>query len=287
MLIIAHPSSRATGLQPAAQNPNRAPHLASGPCECSNRCCPDSSRCTTDHLLSPLNCALDRCPGAVLDTRYNGSKPIIASTGARTVNRLVEIEEVATELTLDGNVDDVNLPNVRLVLARLYYVPVSAITLQLQGGSVVISVLIAEAGGTNLSEISTAVLAVNDTSLSGAIGIAVTRTAPPVASLRNVSRFEELRCARGHWCTAALTIECERGFYNPHLDADNQGACQSCPRHSTTLGSASTSVASCICDAGYYDDDIESSGVVCLVCMLGSACAASGTTLHTLPLLHG
>ena len=114
---------------------------------------------------------------------------------------------MATELTLDGNVDDVDLPNIKLVLSLLYDLPLSAIMLQLEGGSVVVRVLIAGASGTSLIDISSAVLAIDDATLSEAIGANVTRTAAPEALFRNVSRYEELECSRGHWCTAALIIE--------------------------------------------------------------------------------
>ena len=114
---------------------------------------------------------------------------------------------MATELTIDEAVDDVNLPELRLTLARVYQLPPSSITLELSGGSVVVRVLIAEANDISLSEIAAAVLAVDDSTLSAAVGTGVARTAPPLTFLRNVSREEERACARGYWCTAALTIE--------------------------------------------------------------------------------
>ena len=158
-----------------------------------------------------LTCTGCRCPGAALDPLYNGSKPIIASTGSRTITRVVEVEEVATELTLGGSVDDVNLPQLRLVLASLYQLPPSSITLQLTGGSVVVRVLIAGASDTDLTQISAAVAAVDDATLSAAVsaalGTTVIHTTAPENSWRNVSQFEERQCSPGYWCTAALTIE--------------------------------------------------------------------------------
>ena len=155
--------------------------------------------------------ARGRCPGAALDPLYNGSKPIIASTGSRTIERVVEVEEVATDLTLDGSVDDVNLPALRLVLSDLYQLPPSTITLRLGGGSVVVRVLVAGASGTNLSQISAAISSVDAPTLSAAVsdalGTAVISATVPENSWRNVSQFEEHQCSRGYWCTAALTIE--------------------------------------------------------------------------------
>ena len=123
----------------------------------------------------------------------------------------MEVEEVATELTLDGGVDDVNLPELRLTLARLYAVPPSTITLQLAGGSVVVRVLIAGGDTTSLDEIANAISAVADETLSeavsAALGTTVIQYTTPTTALRNVSRYEQQRCSRGHWCTAALTIE--------------------------------------------------------------------------------
>jgi hypothetical protein len=147
----------------------------------------------------------------LLDNRYNGSKPIIASTGARTITRLVEVEEVVTDLKLDGNIDDINLPELRLVLAGLYQVPPTAITLRPVGGSVVIRVLIAGGSSTNLDEIAATVSAVDGSTLSAIVstevGTEVLHSTAPETSWRNVSRFEEHRCSPGHWCTAALIIE--------------------------------------------------------------------------------
>ena len=142
---------------------------------------------------------------------YNGSKPIIASTGSRTITRVVEVEEVATELTLDGSVDDVNLPELRLVLAGIYQLPPSAITLQLSGGSVVVRVLVAASSNTDLSDITAVVASVDDATLSAAVsaalGTPVISTTVPATARRNISQFEERECSPGYWCTAALTIE--------------------------------------------------------------------------------
>ena len=85
--------------------------------------------------------------------------------------------------------------------------------------------------------------------------------------------------------TAGLVVRCERGFYNPNINAADQTACISCPPHSTTEGEASTGLHQCRCDSGYYDDGND--GVHCVVCMLGALCDDSGITLRSLPLLPG
>ena len=118
---------------------------------------------------------------------------------------------MVTDLTLDGDIEDVNLPELRLVLAGLYRVPLSAITLRPIGGSVIIRVLIAGGSSTNLDEIIEAVSAVTGPALSAAVstglGAEILHSTTPDTARRNVSRVEERRCSPGHWCTAALTIE--------------------------------------------------------------------------------
>ena len=119
---------------------------------------------------------------------------------------------MATELTLDaGGVDDVNSAELRLVLASLYRVQPSAITLELTPGSVIVRVLIAGSDTTSADEIADAILAVDINELSAEVsarvGTTVIQHTTPTTTWRNVSRFEQQHCSRGHWCTAALTIE--------------------------------------------------------------------------------
>ena len=114
---------------------------------------------------------------------------------------------MAIDLTIDEAVEEVNLAELKLTLSSVYQLPLSAFTLFLSGGSVVVRVLIAGANGIRLDEIAAGVLAIEDFTLSAAIGTGVTRIAPPEVVLRNVSREEEESCAPGYWCTAALTIE--------------------------------------------------------------------------------
>ena len=192
--------SRASGPQRAVLHLRRALPRASGVTPCLRTfealCCPQSNACSAR-----------RCPGAALDPLYNGSKPIITSTGARTITRFVEVEEVAVDLMIDEAVDEVNLAELKLRLSSVYQLPLSAFTLFLTGGSAVVRALIAGVNGIHLDDIAAAVLAVEDATLSAAVGSSVTRIAPPTVLVRNVSREEEESCAPGYWCTAALTIE--------------------------------------------------------------------------------
>ena len=130
-----------------------------------------------------------------------------ASTGSRTITQVVEVEEVAIELTLDQSVDDVHVPELKLALADLYQLALSSITLQLDAGSVVVRVLIAGASHVSLREIAESVIAINNSMLATTIGIGVIHSTLPVTASRSVTREEERPCSRGHWCTAAVEVE--------------------------------------------------------------------------------
>ena len=86
--------------------------------------------------------------------------------------------------------------------------------------------------------------------------------------------------------TAGLEVECDFGFYNPFLNANNQTACIKCPEHSTTVGLASASLDDCVCERGYFDAD-EGTSVTCELCASGTSCNTAGTTLATLPVKRG
>ena len=68
----------------------------------------------------------------------------------------------------------------------------------------------------------------------------------------------------------------------------SMGACTSCPSDSTSP-EASTTIADCRCNEGYYDELSDSPNVSCVVCPVGSACTdgLTGITLADLPLLKG
>ena len=90
-------------------------------------------------------------------------------------------------------------------------------------------------------------------------------------------------------CTAGLVVECEVGFYNPSLNANNQTACLPCGYQSTTIGSAAYSLEQCICNAGYYNRNSlnTSSTTDCQFCPIEADCAEPGTSLETLALTPG
>ena len=61
---------------------------------------------------------------------------------------------MAIDLTIDEAVEEVNLAELKLTLSSVYQLPLSAFTLFLSGGSVVVRVLIAGANGIRLDEIA-------------------------------------------------------------------------------------------------------------------------------------
>ena len=88
--------------------------------------------------------------------------------------------------------------------------------------------------------------------------------------------------------TAGLEVECDLGFYNPTVNANNQTACFKCPERSTTLAKASTRPDECVCEEGYYDaGTVYGAGVRCQLCVSGTKCSTSATTLATLPVRRG
>ena len=66
-----------------------------------------------------------------------------------------------------------------------------------------------------------------------------------------------------------------------------QTACRSCPSKSVTRGIAATSLADCVCIAGYYNHRPANESVECLLCPAGSKCVDGGMTLASLPLITG
>ena len=140
-----------------------------------------------------------RCPGAALDSLYNGSKPIIAGRGFRTITRSLEVKEIQTELTLDQNVDDVSVSSLKTTLATLYGVTTSKISVQLTPGSVVVAVRITLEGEDNTEDVVASVRAADKSTLTATLGIAALHATSPTVAVRNVTRMEQVHCPQGHW----------------------------------------------------------------------------------------
>ena len=220
------------------------------------------------------------------DALFNGSKPIIVTTGARVAMRIVTVKEVSVELTIGQDFSSVSETDLGLQLASVYGVPVSSIALSLRPGSVIVQVQIAPLNGVDPNELAATLAAVDGATLSAALQSSVVVSAAPSVTMRNQSIMEQLDCPAGHWCTAGLVVVCEIGYYSPSINADNQSACRLCPSHSITVTEASTAMSDCLCEANYYNDATDGS-VSCAACMLGTACNTTGTQLVALPLLRG
>ena len=163
------------------------------------------------HVLPLAVCPASgfRCPGAAADTQFQGSKPIIVTTGSRVSSSVVKVEEVATELRIDAELSSIDPDALRLQLAEVYGVPASSITLSLSAGSVVVQIQIASTAvnGTGQGELLAATLAaVNSSTLSAALELPAVISAAPTVTTRNESVVEQLDCPTGHWVSSAATI---------------------------------------------------------------------------------
>ena len=66
-----------------------------------------------------------------------------------------------------------------------------------------------------------------------------------------------------HRCSAGIKIPCSEGSYNDQPGMISMGACSSCPSDSTSP-EASTTIADCRCNEGYYDELSDSANVSCV-----------------------
>ena len=227
-------------------------------------------------------CAGFYCPGRAEDDVYGGSKPIIVSDGGSTST----VEVVQQSMTLDMDIHDFEArkDEIRASLAAQYGVPLEQIELEAPtAGSVQILVTItaSDSGGTSVPDLEAAMRAVDDSALASALGVNITSSAPTTLMV-----IREKDCPRGFWCTAGLEVECDYGFFNPNLNANNQTACIKCPERATTQSKASTRPDECVCEKGYFDADSGSS-VSCELCVSGTQCDAIGVTLATIPVKRG
>ena len=89
-------------------------------------------------------------------------------------------------------------------------------------------------------------------------------------------------------CTAGATIACTEGTYNNLTTQDLATACKLCPKHATSK-KATTSVAECICEIGFFDEHAVpgQDGPHCVPCSVGTRCSTLGVTLRTLPIAKG
>ena len=113
------------------------------------------------------------------------------------------------------------------------------------------------------------------------------------------SREEQqtIRCPRGFWCSAGLTVACDQDFYQEEVDQNFAGACRKCPDNSKSQN-ASQSRTACKCKAsglsggelvsGYFNADIDlDRKPLCQTCPVGSDCTKEGSTLGELVVMPG
>lgn len=209
------------------------------------------------------------CPGAANDPVNGGSKPIIIPVGDSTTTK--DVETVKKTLQLDFDCDSFNLAQMKASLATQYAVDVSLISLDnpcvrrlraraLASKSVTITIATegTKADGTPITaavaDLLSAVQAVNDAALGGALStalgttITITGSTAPVQALSAMT--VKFTCPKGKWCTAGLIVDCTEGTYNPLTGQDLGTSCIKCPEFSTSP-KASTSINDCVCQDGF------------------------------------
>ena len=210
-----------------------------------------------------------------------------------------EVRAVRVTFTLDADTYDATAFKAQLALE--YGVPVSAISLSATAGSVVVSVVIDVASSSDAATTASAIVALDQASLTSAIGAALslnlTMNSPVVVSL-NVTTTTwtetsvEVDCPPGWWCSAGGSTPCERGFWSATVNAQNASACERCSQdQATTALAGATSPSQCLCLAGEYMDRPDIDDPLrwdCVECPdKGTACTDDGATLERLPLSGG
>ena len=240
------------------------------------------------------------CPGAAFDTENDppASLPIPLDSGSLSTRRqsIIEVRQLRAQLTLEQNLVDIDAETLIGRLSAVWGVPSQDIELlSLSAGSTIATVGVAARRtadlitfNASLNAVISSLQSVTNAQLSYALGVNVTRQPGLDYGWVNITSTEVVQeqCAAGFWCTANIAVECLKGFYNPHVGADNGTACIACPPQSTTLELNSTSIDDCVCEAGFYKP-ASSGSFTCEECPAGSDCSAGGVTLWSLPLRSG
>jgi hypothetical protein len=223
------------------------------------------------------------------------------------VNTTTVEREVRVGFTLVTDLSDFDETSFKAQLALEYGVPVSAISLDASAGSVVVSVVIdveaaADAGGADPSALASSIVAVDQATLTsalgGALGLNVTLAASATVVTENVTTTTwtessvEVNCPAGWWCSAGGSTPCERGFWSATVNAQNASACERCPQdEATTAAAGATNPSECLCLAGDYMVKPAPSEPLywdCVECPdKGTSCTDEGATLERLPLARG
>jgi hypothetical protein len=122
------------------------------------------------------------------------------------------VAELTTELTLEGSVEDADLPTLAQQLASLYGVPVSSLSLSLSSGSIVLLLTILSESS-NASALASVFASVDDSALSASLGSTVHRSGEVQLGFQNQTVSVNstvmglLDCPHGH---------CETGRIRTH-----------------------------------------------------------------------
>ena len=244
---------------------------------------------------TPVTCPSSgfTCPGRRADTVNDppGSLPVQLTVGSisQTTSVVREVPQLQTTLTLDAEVDNVDLDQLRSRLAALYGVPEADIQLSLGGGSVVVTVGIA-AASSSIDDLNATIAARSDEELSQALGVNTSRAAATTLGRINATVIAILQsvCPAGSWCSAGYTFPCLTGRYNPYSGADNASACIECPGDSTTTEAGCTSISQCRCNPTFFDAaDADAGRPDCQPCPVGTICDRIGHTLRSLQVQPG
>ena len=119
-----------------------------------------------------------------------------------------ELPTVATELRLDQDLSEWHEAEVRAGLATLYGVPPSLIRLEEpRGGSVIVAVFMSVFDDAEREAVAARVENIDDATLSAALGLSASRSAPITSIVRNVTHLETRAqsCQLGHWVRCSPT----------------------------------------------------------------------------------
>ena len=236
------------------------------------------------------------CPGALAVDAYAragieppGSQPILLDVGS--ISTIVEVTRempsITTDFRLDLDLSDFEEAAFKTRMATAFDAPSSLISLQARSGSVILTAFVSAVDDVERDALATRIAALDNSTLSAALGASAIRVTDILPLALNVTRNETLqtRCPAGHWCTAGRTIACRAGTYNNRTNADDGTACMECPAHATSP-EGSVSIEQCVCTADHYDE-LEGGGVRCKLCPSGSQCDDDGIALSTLPIKRG
>ena len=225
------------------------------------------------------------CPGVDADgvNTPPGSLPIQLPVGGISTERQVvrEVLQLRTTLTLNADVDSVDVSALKEPLARLYYARAEDVAVSLGGGSVVVTVGLAASTQDAVAQLHDAINITSDAELSLALGMNATRQPDIRIGSVNITRTEIVKaaCPPGSWCSAGYTYPCESGTFNPVADADSASACTLCAPGKYNPLQGQSSAASCLaCPEGTANPKPGGAGLdACVRCATGTFAGSNGS----------